>query len=135
MISTRALAPVLTGLLLVTAACASTGGTEGTRTNYNVITHEEMHALTTAATLYDVVHQLRPRWLTVRVARNFDGAGDIVVYQDQTFLGPPDVLRQFSRDAVHTLRYLDGATASASLPGLGGRHVVGAIVLLTSPER
>ncbi len=133
MSNTHLRVPVLTVLTLVVAACATTG--EGTRTNYNVITNEELNAITTATTLYEVVDQLRPRWLTARAPRNFGGAGDIVVYQDQAYLGSPDILRQFSREVVYSLRYLDGATASASLPGLGGRHVAGAIILLTAPDR
>ncbi len=133
----RAVAPVLTVvlLLLVVGACASTGSEGRERINYNLITSEEIHGATAATTLYDVVHQLRPRWLQVRVARTFEGGGEIVVFQDQTFLGTPDVLRQFAKDAVHSLRYLDGPTASASLPGLGARHVVGAIVMETRPDR
>jgi hypothetical protein len=134
MFSTRSLAPALVALSMLFAACA-TAGSDGQRTNYSVITNEELSALTTATTLYDAVNQLRPRWLNVRAARNVGGAGEIVVYQDQSFLGSPDVLRQFSLEAAYSLRYLDSATASASLPGLGGRHVAGAIILLTTPDR
>ena len=36
-------------------------------------------------------------------------------------------------EGVYEIRYLDGATAKATLPGLGDRHVQGAIVVHMSP--
>ncbi|MFW5950955.1 MAG: hypothetical protein ACOC3J_01650 [Gemmatimonadota bacterium] len=134
MSKTRALTVALVVLVLGAAACASTGNTP--RRDYDVITAEELAALTTANTLWDVVNQLRPRWFSVRSGRSLGGSetARVVVFQDESvFLGDPGVLRQFRPDAVDHLRYLDAATASASLPGLGGRHVAGAIILMTRP--
>ena len=124
-----------TGLLLVATflvACATPTG-ERTRTNQNLLTQEDLGAVSSATTLYDAVSQLRPRWLAARGQRSLaGGGGGIVVYQGQTQLGGADVLRQFNRDSVYGLRFLDGPTASASLPGLTARQVDGAIVLLMS---
>jgi hypothetical protein len=122
-------------LLTVVAACASSPS-DGTRRSSDVITADEIASLTTVSTLYDVVSQLRPRWLTVRGGRSITGGiqTSIVVYQDQTYLGGPDVLRQFGPESVRSLQWLDGSRAAATLPGLGTRHVDGAIVLKTRDD-
>jgi hypothetical protein len=52
-----------------------------------------------------------------------------VVYQNQTYLGGVDVLKQMGRESAERLRYMDGPKASASLPGLGSQHVQGAIII------
>lgn len=126
---------IMVPVLLILAACASTGSQDGVRRDSRYISQEEIAATTSASTLYDVVYQLRPRWLTVRASRSLTGLQPaIVVYQGNSLLGGPDILRQFDPSAVYALRYLDGSTASASLPGLGSRHVEGAIILITGPE-
>jgi hypothetical protein len=115
--------------VLGAAACASApnGGSGGSS---NVLTREDVDA-SEAGNLYDAINQLRPRWLTVRASRSLGLTTEIVVYQDLTYLGNPEVLRQLSPNMVARIRYLDGATATASLPGLGSRHVEGAIVIET----
>jgi hypothetical protein len=128
--------PIVLAASFLLIGCAS-GGSEGdgerTRRDTNLITAEEI-ASANVSNLYDVVHRLRPRWLTVRAARSFDmQEGEIVVYQDQTYLGHPDVLRQMNTDAAYAIRYLDGPTASSTLPGIGSRRIEAAIVLITSP--
>jgi hypothetical protein len=120
-------------LLLVLTACAP-AATTGSGQNSNVLTRDEIMAVE-VSTLYDVVQRLRPRWLASRGPRSFGDAGlrtEIVVFQGQTLLGDVEVLRQFSPNMAARLRYMDGATASASLPGLGSRHVEGAIIIDTS---
>jgi hypothetical protein len=85
--------------------------------------------------LYDVVHRLRPRWLQVRGQRSFGQAAlntEVVVFQNQTMLGGVEVLREISPEMAMRIRYLDGTTATASLPGLGSRHVEGAIIIDTT---
>jgi len=112
--------------------CASTGESGGTRRDQNLITAEEIAGID-ASNLYDVVHRLRPRWLQTRAARTFDmQEGQIVVYQDQTFLGNLDALRQLNPDAAYALRHLDAATAAGTLPGIGQRRIEAAIVIYTS---
>jgi hypothetical protein len=129
--ATPAFALVLFAILV--AACA-TPQTERVRTNPNLLTQEEITA-TQASNLYEAVSHLRPRWLTVRSQRSFGSGTEIVVYQGQTYLGDIHVLRQLGLTAAASLQYLDGPTASASLPGLGGRHVEGAIILHTASGR
>ncbi len=120
---------LVTGMLLF-GACAPPSTTGGSGRS-DVITREELDA-TGLGTLYDAIERLRPRWLTLRGQRSLGGTTDIVVYQNQSYLGGIDVLRQLAPDMVVRVRYLDAATASASLPGLGSRHIEGAIVVETS---
>jgi len=120
---------LVTGMLLF-GACAPASTTSGSGRS-DLITREELEE-TGAGTLYEAIERLRPRWLTLRGQRSLGGTTDIVVYQNQSYLGSIDVLRQLAPDMVVRVRYLDAATASASLPGLGSRHIEGAIVIETS---
>lgn len=120
----------ITLLLLVCGAsgCASAGA--GSATVSDVLTREEVQA-SGAQNLYEAVQRLRPRWLAVRSTRSLGLENIVGVYQGQTFLGEPEVLRRFGLDAFARLRYLDAAAASASLPRAAGRHLDGAILLET----
>jgi hypothetical protein len=117
---------VLVGLVAVTA-CASAGGT-GTRPRQDVITGEEIER-TRVSNLYELVERLRPRWLELRSPQSFTSRTQVVVYQGQSYLGGVEILRQFGREAAQRLIYLDGPTASATLPGLVTRQVEAAIVI------
>jgi len=89
-------------------------------------------------TLYDVVQRLRPRWLEIRAGdRSFaigTGRATIVVFQDQSYLGDVEYLKQIAPDLAYELKWLDGPTASSTLPGLGSQHVAGAIIIRTRPD-
>lgn len=111
---------------LVAGACASGGG--GPRRDQNELLPDEM-ATVTAINLYEAVEQLRPRWLQIRAARSFNTQTEVVVFVNRNLMGGTDVLRQFAPGNVTRLRYLDGPTAAATLPGLGTRAVEGAIVI------
>jgi hypothetical protein len=117
-----------------TSGCAATGAASGS--NQSIITQEEL-AATGANTLHEAIQRLRPRWLTVRSSQTFGGgAGEtaILVYQNQTRLGGVDVLRELSPTVAVWIQYLDGPTASASLPGIGSQDVEAAIVIHTTPR-
>jgi hypothetical protein len=120
-------------LLFVLAVTACAQATAGNGSNTNVLTQEEIMAVG-VNNLYEVIQRERPRWLQTRGQRSFGQASaavEIVVYQNQTLLGGLDMLRQLSPGTALRLRYLDGATAMASLSGLGSRHVGGAIIIET----
>ena len=117
---------VLVALLVVTA-CASAGGS-GNRTRQDVITAQEIEQ-TRVSDLYELVQRLRPRWLEVRSPQSFNTTTEVVVFQGQSFLGGIEMPRQFDKDSAVRLIYLDGPTASATLPGLTSRQVEGAIVI------
>lgn len=116
-------------------ACASTGrGASRVAYDPNLLTSAEISSLN-VPNLYEVVFRLRPTWLSVRGGpRSLELETGVVVYQGQTFLGGVEALRQAGPEMAYELRYMDGPTASASLPGLGSRHVVGAIIIVTSPR-
>lgn len=119
-------------MVLLLSGCA-TASSSGSRRSQDLITRDEIESLQ-VSTLYEVVQRLRPRWLEVRSVQTFGagtGTNAVVVYQGQTLLGGVDVLRQLDPSAAESLRYLDGSTASASLPGIGSRHIEGAIVIQT----
>jgi hypothetical protein len=128
----KALVYVALAVGLVTAGCATSRSGEASR--QEVLTREEIMGVQGAQNLYDVVQRLRPRWLTVRAAqRSMYTQTGIVVYQNQSYQGDLETLRQFHPEAAYELRFLDGPTASASLPGLPGSHVAGAIIISTTP--
>jgi hypothetical protein len=128
--------PALLALLALLAGfsgCATTRTQEGGEEyRWDVLTREEIMSLD-MTNLYDVVDRLRPRWLTRRGGViSFDLETHVVVFQGQTLLGDIEILREVSPEEAYELQYLDGATATASLPGLGSQHVSGAIVIHTS---
>lgn len=113
--------------------CATTGTTNGSGRS-DLLTREQIMSVQGATNLYDVVQRLRPRWLVVRAENRSIGGmvTGIVVYQGQTQLGNADVLRQLQPGMAFELKYLDGTTASTTLPGISpGVHVAGAIVMST----
>jgi hypothetical protein len=123
----RVLFPMLFLLIAVAGGCASAGsGAQGT--NRNVLTREEI-ATIRVANVYEAVERLRPRWLQIRAPRSLGGQTEIVVFLNRSFIGGPEMLRQFEPANISQLRYLDGSTAMATLAGLGGKVVEGAIVI------
>jgi hypothetical protein len=121
--------------LIASAACTpahprTTETAAGARDRLDSV---EIHAVS-ASNLYDVVARLRPHWLRPPERRSFGLATEVVVYQDQMLLGGPDALRRIGAESAYSMRWLDGSTASNTLPGLGSRHVAGAIVVLTRPQ-
>lgn len=130
----RIRASLLAASILCLASCTSAARSDANGARSDVLTRQEIMSMTGTNTLYEVVQRLRPRWLEVRGGeRSFGLSTDIVVYQNQTFLGAVDVLEQLSPDMAYQLRWLDGPTASSTLPGLGSGHVAGAIVISTTP--
>lgn len=98
----------------------------------DVITNEEM-VEAGVTNLYEAVQRLRPEWLRGANVSNITAGGqDLVVYQNQTPLGSVEELRELTPEYAESLRFLDGPTASNTLPGLGSRRVAGAIVVVTS---
>lgn len=89
---------------------------------------------------YDIVQRLRPNWFTRKsggsTARRMGtspsssaaGAG-LLVYLNNARLGGVEALRQLSASSIESLRFVDAATATATLPGIGSSVVSGAIVV------
>lgn len=115
--------------LLAGCAAAATEGGATARANPNLITREEL-ANVGVANLYDAIQRLRPNWLRTGPSTSLrGGGGSVVVYQGTTQLGGLDALRQIAPGYPAAVRWLDGTTASNTLPGLGSRIVQGAIVI------
>ncbi len=135
--STRAVMVLSLAMLAFTGACA-TNPQSGSGNRQDVITNDELAGLQGVHNLWDAVERLRPRWLDVRAAdRSFaigTGGAGIVVFQDQAYLGDMTILKQLSPDVAFDMKWLDGPTASSTLPGLGSQHVAGAIVIYTRPH-
>jgi hypothetical protein len=151
----RRLPAMLSSCLMITAvvACASTGGTAGSssakvKSNPDVITTAEIDA-GNYRDAYDVVQRLRPTWFTkarasasgslsgTQVSGSAGGmsgvqptssSGGLVVYLDNTRMGGPEALRDLPATSISSLQYMDAATATAKLPGLGSSIITGAIV-------
>lgn len=120
----------ISALVLLLGACAV--NTQGdTRRSQDVITQEELQTVQ-VSNLYEAVQRLRPRWIAVRSQQSFSSPTQVVVYQNQTLIGGPETLRDLTLGAAAWIQYLDGPTASATLPGIGTRQVEGAIVIHTS---
>jgi hypothetical protein len=125
---------VLPAVVGATGCSTSRGDLGEVRTAFEDITAEELHDAR-VPTLYEAIERLRPRWLVLRAARrSFEVQTEIVVFQDQSYIGNPGALRRIGTEGVRSVRYVDGATASASLPGLGSRHVSHAIVYSMRPS-
>ncbi|MFL5592990.1 MAG: hypothetical protein ACJ78M_09130 [Gemmatimonadaceae bacterium] len=88
---------------------------------------------------YDIVQVLRPTWFSrksssastrrigVSTSNSATGAG-LVVYVDNSRMGGVEALRQLTPASIESLRFMDAATATATLPGIGMSVVTGAIV-------
>lgn len=102
------------------------------RRRRDVITAQELTE-SGASDLLTAVQRLRPEWLRAGGGRSLGNGSttEIYVYQNNTQLGGLDALRQLDIGFATELRYLDGSTASNTLPGLGSRIISGAIVVRT----
>jgi hypothetical protein len=122
---------LFTGLL---AGCASTGGTSAEGRRSDLLTRDEIMGAE-VTNLYDVIDRLRPRWLIVRGTRSFNMETVIVVFQNDMHLGTTEALKQMTPELAYEIEYMDGARASATLPGItSGQHVEAAIIVRTRPR-
>jgi ABC-type phosphate transport system substrate-binding protein len=119
--------------VLILAGCA-TSGTGSTRGDPDLLTREQILSVQGATTLYDVVERLRPRWLQVRAEYRSLGSSttEIAVFQDQTYLGNVDYLRQLAPDMAYQLKWVNGEEAQDKLSGANNSiHLAGAIIMST----
>ena len=142
----RIVSAVLVCGSVLLAACATSGasgGGSGGKTNADLITTAEIDA-GTFRDAYDIVQRLRPNWFTKARATSggglsgtqvsgssavqSGGGSGLVVYLDNAKMGGTETLRDMSASSIATLQYMDAATATAKLPGIGSSIVSGAIV-------
>jgi hypothetical protein len=116
------------GVVLTALACASAGEV-GQRPSGTFIAEREI-ANSTAANAFELIQNLRPRWLHDRGQETFGLGGQsmIVVYLDGTRMGGLDSLRQISARDLATAERLNTGEATRRW---GTNHPRGAIVLTT----
>lgn len=124
---------LLTVLSVVLLGGCATTRNAGSSGDPYLLTREEIMSVQGVTNLYDVVQRLRPRWLSVRANdRSFGMTTQIAIFQNQTYLGDVDTLRQLQPGMAFELKYMNGTTAQNSLPGISpGIHLAGAIILST----
>jgi hypothetical protein len=113
MTTQRGIVLALSGLSLVVAACATSGGEGRPSRNRNLITVEELqeHQQLSA---YDAIQQLRPRWLIADRVVNVRGSGHQYpkVAVDGILQGELDALRRISVLHILEIRFLNSADAT-----------------------
>ena len=122
------------GAAAVAGVLTATSCSSGTamRRDPSLLTRDEIETVA-VSNLYEAVERLRPRWLEVRGVRSVNAGTTIAVFLNRSYLGGIDVLKTYDVRAFPRLRYLDGATASATLAGYDtSQHLEGAIVLETN---
>lgn len=133
----RTLATTINVLALVVAigACASSGATSGTRTSLpDRITASEI-APTGASTAYDLIRQLRPRWLQPNNTGRLSGGMTsqvTLVYLDGHKMGGLEMLNTISSTGIQSMQYLDAVRAATVLTDAGSDPVAGAIMIVTT---
>lgn len=114
-------------LVTLTLACASTGERSGS--NPNVITEAELAQVPTG-TAFEVIQNLRPRWVRDRGPQSF-GLGSqagIMVYIDGARIGKLDALHGVQARHLASAQWLSAGEATRRF-GMG--HPDGAILLTT----
>jgi hypothetical protein len=123
----------LLSALALAPACSQPRRTDGTlRSSADVITSSDIRA-TSFTNVYDVIAQLRFRWLQARGTDTVNlQPGDVMVRLDDNELGTVQALRTLSPAGITSIRFVDPVSAGGRW-GLGYAH--GAIVISTRVER
>jgi hypothetical protein len=92
-----------------------------------IIRQNEIEAEVDARNALELIKRLRPFWIRNRGQSSVNlGTADPVVYVNNTRMGPPSVLQQYSTTGIREIRQLRGTEASMRF-GMG--HENGAILL------
>ena len=139
--SSLARTAILSLVLLLGAQASARAQDASKRTrDRNALTASEIEA-STAASVYQLVQQKRPRWLsprgssTLRTQSGTDMFGrrtespadpEIAVYVDDVRYGTQETLRSIPPHTVESMEYLDAASATQRF---GTNHEYGAILV------
>ena len=125
---------VTLALLLVAAGCTASmdpAAAGRARTRSTLLTYEEMQERGQFSSLYDLIQEMRPRWLRTQGPDTFMGqGGQVQVHMDGNRLGGVDALRNLSSYGVTSIQWLAPIDAAARF-GLDHSH--GAIIISTAP--
>ena len=101
------------------------------RTRSTLITFEEMQQRGQFSNLYDLIQELRPRWLRAQGPDTFMGqGGQVQVHMDGNRLGGVEALRGLGAHGVTSIEWMPPIDAAARF-GLDHGH--GAIIVSTAP--
>jgi hypothetical protein len=122
--------PLLLFALVVTSACSHpASGRTGARGG-DVITAADIRK-SAATNVYDLIAQLRYRWLQSRGPDSINmRPGDVMVRLDDNEIGTVQALRNLSPTGISSIQFVDGVSAAGRW-GLGYAH--GAVVISTRP--
>ena len=125
---------VTLALLLFAAGCTPSmdpAAAGRARTRSTLISFEEMRERGQFSSLYDLIQEMRPRWLRSQGPDTFLGAGgQVQVHMDGNRLGGVDALRALSAHGVTSIQWMGPIDAAARF-GLDHSH--GAIIVSTAP--
>ena len=120
--------------------CASSGsssaaGSVASKSGPDLLSSTDIESMSGAPTAYDVVLQLRPRWLQVRSSGSITQGGimaqSILVYLDGNRIGTVDALKSVTARGIKRMQFLDAAKAANTLRQVGSEPIAGAIVITT----
>jgi hypothetical protein len=127
--------PLLLCTLLLALACSHPRGSgqAAPRSNSEVLTLDEMRGSGNFSNVYDMLAQLRFRWLQARGTDTINQKpGDVVVRLDDNEYGTVQSLRNLSPVGITSIRFVDPVSAAGRW-GMGYAH--GAILISTKPLR
>lgn len=118
-------------LLALAPACSQPRSARAaSRASNEAITADDIRA-GSFTNVYDLIAQLRYRWLHARGADSINlQSGDVMVRMDNNEIGTVQVLRSMSPIGITSIYFVDGVSAAGRW-GLGYAH--GAVVISTRP--
>jgi hypothetical protein len=126
-----ALRSLLVAVAVTLSACSTPRSPQTASPTTDVITEEEIRA-GSFTNVYDMVQQLRFRWLQARGTDSVNlQPGDVMVRVDDNELGTVQALRSMPTVGITSISFVD-PVSSAGRWGLGYAH--GAIVISTRPR-
>jgi hypothetical protein len=122
--------PLLLFALVVASACSHpASGRTGARSS-DAITAADIRK-SAATNVYDIIAQLRYRWLQSRGPDSINmRSGDVMVRLDDSEIGTVQALRNLAPTGISSIQFVDGVSAAGRW-GLGYAH--GAVVISTRP--
>lgn len=102
---------VLGTAAMLTAACASSGGTGRTTGSRDVLTREQLME-TSSSNAYEAIQRLRPTWLRTRGTSSSRGPAEIVVFMDGVRAGQIEFLRSQRLDNIIQIRFVNARDAT-----------------------
>ena len=123
-------------LVLALGACASSGATSGTTATTahlpDRITAAEI-AGTSGTSAYDLISQLRPRWLKLNTPGSLSGLSEstTIVYLDGNKMGGLETLRSIGAAGITSMQYLDAVKAATMSTDASSDPTAGAILIVT----